>query len=139
MFDSQTIQIQGTTSTVLFSPWFPRGGDYGIFTVEVTSMGFTTGGGVELKLSVAMFTKNTSDPGDPANPAAGGVALTDFARTTTGRTSVDFKYNYGTSPAFPGFLELVRYRFTLSGTSTTNTSWATFRMLPPIWYDNVKV
>jgi hypothetical protein len=35
-----------------------------------------------------------------------------------------------------GFKELVRYKFILSG-GTSGTSWATFRMLSPVWYDKV--
>jgi hypothetical protein len=134
MYDSQTIQMTGTASTEVYSPWFPRGGDYGLFTLEVTAMGKNAG---TLTLAVAMYHKNTSEAGDPALPAAGGVALTDFDLTAVGRVTVDFKNGYGSSPAFGGFKELVRYKFTLSGVSTTNTSWATFRMLSPVWYDAV--
>lgn len=126
MFDSQTITMQGTTSTVLLSPWFPRGGDYGAFTLEVTSLGGS------VTLAVAMLGKNTSDTGDGTQ-----VTTLSFQRTATGRTTVDFANGVGSSPTFPGFKELVRYQFTLSGGAASTTSWATFRMLPPVWYDKV--
>lgn len=129
MFDSQTIQVQGTASTVLYSPWFPRGGDYGIFTLEVTSMG-----GTGPKLEVALFSKNSSEVGDPAQ----AITTLAFDLVAVGRKSIDFKNGAGVSPAFGGFKELVRFQFTLSGTgATTTTSWATFRMLQTVWYDKV--
>ena len=128
MFDAQTIQMQGTTSTVVYSPWFPRGGDYGLFTLEVAVIG---GAGTPT-LSVALFHKNTSETGD------GSLATTlSFSLTSATRTSVDFSNGAGSSPTFGGFKELVRYKFTLSGGSANITSWATYRMLAPVWYDKV--
>lgn len=126
MFDSQTIQMQGTTSTVLYSPWFPRGGDYGLFTLEVTGLGGS------VTLAVALYSKNTSEAGDPASP----VTTLTFQLTTATRTTVDFANGSG-SPTFGGFKELVRYKYTLSGGASNSTSWATFRMLSPVWYDKV--
>lgn len=133
MFDSQTIQMVGTTSTVLYSPWFPRGGDYGLFTLEVAAI--QPGGGSGLKLTAVLLHKNASDPGD-GSAAVGGTAG-NIERTSAGRTTIDYTKDIGSSPAFGGFKELVRYQFTLSGSSTTGTSWATFRMLAPVWYDKV--
>ena len=128
MFDAQTIQMQGTTSTDVYSPWFPRGGDYGLISLEVAVIG---GAGTPT-LAVALFHKNTSDTGD------GSLATTlSFSRTAAGRTSVDFSNGAGASPTFAGFKELVRYKFTLSGGAVNITSWATFRMLAPVWYDKV--
>lgn len=130
MFDSQTIQMQGTTATTLYSPWFPRGGDFGLFTIEATSMG-----GTSLTLTAVLVHKNASDPGDGA-PVDGNI--TDLKRSAVGRETIDFyngRVNSGTP--FGGFKELVRYKFTLSGGATSTTSWATFRMLPTTWYDKV--
>ena len=131
MFDSQTIQMQGTTSTVLYSPWFPRGGDYGIFTLELVGVG---GSGTPT-LTIALLHKNASDPGD-GDPAATGSGST-ISRTTAGRTSLDLAAGTGGTSAMVGFKELVRYQFTISGGATNITSWATFRMLAPVWYDKV--
>lgn len=126
MYDAQTIQMQGTTATDIYSPWFPRGGDYGLFTLEVAAIG----GAGPPTLTVAMVQKNSSDPGN-------GDAITTYSisRTAAGRTTIDFAA--GGSPTFSGFEELVRYKFTLSGGSANITSWATFRMLAPVWYDKV--
>ncbi len=128
MFDSQTIQMQGTTSTDLYSPWFSRGGDYGLFTVEVVAIG----GGGTVTMAVAMIQKNASDTGD----GSGLSGVSAISRTTAGRTTKDFQAGVDSS-AFAGFKELVRYKFTISGGSSGVTSWATFRMLPPTWYDKV--
>jgi len=128
MFNAQTIQMQGTTATDVYSPWFPRGGDYGQLTLEVAVIG---GAGTPT-LAVALFHKNASETGD------GALATTlAFSRTSAGRTSVDFYNGAGASPTFGGFKELVRYKFTISGGSAGITSWATFRMLAPVWYDKV--
>jgi hypothetical protein len=67
------------------------------------------------------------------NPA--GTGYTPPALTAPGRQSQDIK-NTGLT-VFNGFKELVRYQFTLSGVGTTNTSFMTFRVLPPVWYDKV--
>lgn len=128
MFDSQTIQCQGTTATTVYSPWFPRGGDYGIFTVEVASFSASH---ANFSLSVQMIHKNSDEVGDTGS--GGGTVGSAFSVVSTGgpRTSSDIT---------AGFKELVRYKFTLQYITTgTGTNWAIFRMLPPIWYDAVKV
>jgi len=131
MYDAQMIQLQGTNSanpsTVLFSPWFPRGGDYGIFTLEVVKMSGTTSA---FKLKVEFVHKNTSDPGDGGSP----IASTDI--TIDGSEGATREQKDVTA----GFKELVRYKYTLTTTdspATTTTMWATFRMLAPVWYDKV--
>lgn len=129
MFDSQTIQMQDTTSVSLYSPWFPRGGDYGLFTLEVTAIG---GGGTPT-LTVEVYNKNSTDTGD-GSLAAGNMS---FSRTTVGRTTVDYANGQGSTPAMAGFEELVRYKFTISGGAANETTWATYRMLAPAWYDKV--
>lgn len=126
MFDSQTIQMQGTTPTALLSPWFPRGGDYGLFTLEVTAIG---GSGTPA-LTVTMVVKDSDTAGEGTEYT--GLSI---SRTAVGRGTVDFAGGAG-SPAFAGFLPLVRYKFTLAGGSS-DTSWVTFRMLSPVWYDKV--
>lgn len=131
MFDSQTMQIQGTTATDLFSPWFPRGGDYGIFTMEMTSKGASAG---TLTLTARLYHKNAAETGDGTEVPG---AISSLALSSTGRTFFDYKNGGGTTPFFQGFKELVRYKFSLTGSGTTNTSWVTFRMLPVTWYDKV--
>lgn len=131
MFNAQTIHLQGTAlanpSTVLLSPWFPRGGDYGIFTVEVEKMSDTTAG---FSLKVELLHKNVVDTGN-------GVLVANSAITVPGNVvspSRSFK------DIVAGFKELVRYQFTLTTTASppaTTSLWATFRMLSPVWYDRV--
>jgi len=128
MFDSQTIQMYEDTPTVLLSPWFPRGGDYGLFTLDVTSIG---GDGTPA-LTVTMVHKDSDTAGEGTEYT--GLSI---SRSTPGRETVDFESGEGT-PAFGGFKQLVRYKYTLSGSGgTAITSWMTFRMLSPIWYDKV--
>lgn len=89
MFDSQTMQMQGAVSTTLLSPWFPRGGDYGLFTLEVTSVG---AGGGTVTLTAKLRHKNASDTGDGSDV---GGSITSLNRSTAGRTTVDFSNGSG--------------------------------------------
>jgi hypothetical protein len=126
MLASQTIPTQGDQETILLSPWFPRGGDYGLFTLEVTAIGGTG----TPTLTVTMVVKDSDEAGEGTEYT--GLSI---ARTSVGRTTVDFANGAG-SPAFGGFKQMVRYRFKLSGGST-GTTWVTFRMLAAVWYDKV--
>jgi len=133
MFDAQTINLRAdgtpTPSTSFYSPWFPRGGDYGIFTVEVAK--FSDSSSSNLKLSVDLAQKNSATPGSGTDMTLTGFEVAGNATGASLRDSKDVT---------DGFLELVRYKFTLScsGTPTTGTQfWATFRMLAPVWYDKV--
>ncbi len=117
MFDSQTIQMNGTTTVKLLSPWFPRGGDYAMFTMEVTA------GAGTYQLLVTARHKNASETGDGT-----AVGPTTLFLTAPGRKTVDFT---------SGFKEMVRYEFELSGGTANVTTWATFRMLAAAWYDKV--
>jgi hypothetical protein len=124
MYDAQTITCADTTATNVYSPWFPRGGDYGLFTLEVSSMSSSSS---TLSLTVQMIHKNSAEAGD------GGSVGSSFSRTGS---------NYGATPRTTGtitagFKELVRYKFTLALSSGSGQNWAIFRMLPPIWYDAV--
>lgn len=130
MFDAQTIQKFGSgADTVVYSPWFPRGGDYGVFTMEVVAIG----GSNSPTLAVGLVQKNSDETGD-GDPVPTGTV--NFERTSAGRTSVDFTAGMGAG-AFAGFEQLVRYEFTLSGGASNETSYVTFRMLAPVWYDKV--
>jgi hypothetical protein len=103
----------------VFSPWFPRQGDNATFTIEtVEQNGNPT-------LSVSAFTKNSEDAGDGSD-ADGGTSLT--ASTTAGERDSDTWAQK--------FKELVRYEFTIT-TSSGSGEWILFRMLPPVWFDDV--
>ena len=129
MFEAQTITAHDDTATELYSPWMPRGGDYGLFTLEIAALGAA---GTSVTLEVEMVHKDSDTPGDGTD-----IDSLSISRTATGRETVDFGAGEG-SPGFGGFEELVRYKFTLTpSASTSGTSWATFRMLSPVWYDAV--
>jgi hypothetical protein len=122
MYDAQNLQCTDTTGTTVYSPWFPRGGDYGLFTVELVAISGTS---ANLKLSTQLIHKNASQPGE-GDPV--GAAIERTASTGAGRQTAEIS---------AGFKELVRYKFTLALSSGTGTNWAVFRVLPPAWYDKV--
>jgi hypothetical protein len=118
-----TLIFQGTT---VFSPWFPRGGDF----VTVTAELIAKSGGT---LKIELFHKNANDPGDGANVDTAGTpkSITFNNPTPPVRTSTD----WAKSATIAGLKELVRYKFTMTG---SGSEWMLFRMLPPVWYDKVE-
>jgi hypothetical protein len=127
MFDSQTILAASTAATVLYSPWFPRGGDHAIFGLEVQGWSESNAG---TKLKIEVFHKKREDSGDGA---IAGVSGTDHITiesddSTPWRSTRDW--------GSVGFYDLVRFKITFTANSATQ--WAIFRILAPIWYDSVK-
>lgn len=130
MIDAQTLVTTGagTSSVTLFSPWFPRGGDYATFTAEVAAIA-----GTGAKLTVRAFHKNADETGDGTDvDTTTKIELT--AASTPPRQSATWPVQESSTQK--GFEQLVRYQFKLEATS--GTAYATFRMLSPIWFDNVK-
>lgn len=119
MFQAQLL-MAGTT---VYSPWFKRGGDILRATLDYIAQ---TGGNT---FTVTVFTKNESDTGDGTDAESG---KTIQVTTTLGRSTTEW-----VSTASVGLKELVRYRFAMA--NTVSTGWAMFRMLPPVWFDAVKV
>ena len=115
MFQAQYLPA----GTVILSPWFPRGADYMVATVEVAACDATS-----TVLTVKVLTKEKDAFGD-------GTPLTtpSFTQTNAGRTSVTF----GGSTSAAGMKDLVRYSF-----EVTTGVWVLFRMLPPSWFDAIK-
>ncbi|MBK8101708.1 MAG: hypothetical protein IPK26_31890 [Planctomycetes bacterium] len=127
MIDAQTLVTTGAgaSSVILFSPWFQRGGDYATFTAEAVALA-----GTGAKLTVRAFHKNAEDTGDGVDVnSATTIELTTATRTPATWPVQD-------TSTVKGFKQLVRYQFKLEATS--GTAYATFRMLSPIWFDNVK-
>ena len=122
MYDAQNLQCTDTAATVVYSPWFPRGGDYGLFTIELIAI---SGSSANLSLSTQLMHKNASETGDGVSV---GSAIIRTASAGAGRYSSDIT---------AGFKELVRYQFTLQLSSGSGTNWAVFRTLAPTWYDKV--
>ena len=61
------------------------------------------------------------------NESGAGTALTGTITTTSTGRDVQ---------TWTGVKELVRYKFKVNALATS--AWALFRMLPPIWYDDVE-
>jgi hypothetical protein len=76
-------------------------------------------------LSVHLFHKAAEDAGDGTD-VNGAITISASA---VGRT---------TATAWGGLEDLVRYRFTLTP-GGEEPSWLLFRMLPPNWFNSVKV
>ena len=118
MFDAQYLP-QGS---IVYGPWFPRQGDSVTCTLDMVAISGA------ITLTVELFTKNTEDQGDGENadPSSPTTAITASA---TGRASATW---IGTDSEGPK--ELVRYKFS----STGSGGWFLFRMLDPVWFDDVK-
>jgi hypothetical protein len=116
MFEAQLLIVKSSAYKI-FSPWFPRQGDNAMFTVEtVKQNGSPT-------LSVKAFTKNSEDT-DDGTATTGGPTLTASA-TAGGRDTDTWSQNLE---------ETVRYEYEISGDAG---DWILFRMLPPVWFDDV--
>jgi hypothetical protein len=129
MYDAQTMLVQGNGNTSFYGPWFPRGGNYGIFSLEVVALGVDG----TPNLRVTLMEKNASDAGNGQD-----VSGVTFERASVGIASTDYSFDVEAS-GFQGFEELIRYRYELviTGGSGSATNWVTFRMLSPSWYDKV--
>jgi hypothetical protein len=117
MFPGQWIHADVADTTTLYSPWFPRGGDQGIFTYEVMVI---IGGGA---FSVDVLDKNTEDTGN------GSSASASFAQVGT--------TTFYKSGVISNLEELVRFRFVLA--AETNAATVLFRMLAPTWFSRAGV
>ena len=121
MFEAQTIYMQGGTATTLKGPWQRRGADFGRFTLELVNASSTSSG---LLMVTNIFHKNESDAGEGALTGS-GMVRTGANLASAPRVTVDYT---------AGFKELWRYVFVIAG---TGTDWAQFRMLEPVWYDEL--
>ena len=113
MLIGQTIMVNGTAITTVFSPWFLRQGNAATFGIEILA---ASNG----KVTVTVQTKNSEDP-DPGSPATGGTFLQSGVGRNTGR-------NHDLD-------ELVRYKLEVQGLASGD-GFAHFRMLEPIWEHN---
>ncbi len=119
MFDAQYLP-QGTT---VYSPWFPRQGDSVTCTLDIVAISGST------NLTVELYTKNSEDEG-PGENADDTISITgNSAGQATPKTWVGVS---GTGAKGPK--ELVRYKFS----SASGSGWYLFRMLDPVWFDDVK-
>ena len=97
----------------LYSPWMGRQGDNIIVTIERIASDF--------QLSVEVFHKNSDETGNG---------------TKLGLTALDASSNGVFSKEFNDVKELVRYKYVPR--SSDSRDLAFFRMLEPVWFDEVK-
>jgi hypothetical protein len=105
-----------TGGAIYYSPWFPRQGNAFRVVIEV----LRASSEANVALSCVVQTKNNENADSSAS------TLTTFSPTITANTV--------SSASVEGCLELVRYQFTVTG--TTSTRWLHFRSDPPIWLPN---
>lgn len=118
MFQAQLLISNATTSGArVYSPWFPKGGDNMLATVEIIAVNGTTP-----TLTIEVFSKAKTTTGD------GSIVGSATGVTALGRTTLT---------QFSGLNELVRYRFD-PGLTAVAGNWILFRMLPPVFFDTVK-
>jgi hypothetical protein len=124
MFDAQLLFCGSVPATGIkvYSPWFPRQADHLRASLEVVQINGAT-------IKVEVFTKNSEDGGDGADADSGGGSF--ISTNVVGRTTTEW-YSTGTI----ALLEMVRYRFTVTGATTAH--WVLFRMLAPVWFNAVK-
>ena len=121
MFEAQYVHYSDGANTVLYSPWYPKGGGNARFTLDLVQQ-------QDADILVQVCTKTTEETGEGPNL----VAMTPSTATSTmGQTT------YKTT-GDATILELVRYKFTVGPPDTETDGYVLFRMLAPVWFDDVK-
>jgi hypothetical protein len=132
---AENVNTDGSTvvsdESIVYSPWFPRGGNAGTIATEilVISRAATDGSSSSTpKLEMTVQTKNT----DQADSAATDKGSAESA--STGAMKVE-------PSVATGLLELVRIKFRLYDSESINpflprTFYVVFRALNPSWETN---
>lgn len=123
MFEAQLLIAKAGSDVLIYSPWFPRQGDYLRATVEV--LGISS---ANCTLQTTVYSKNSEDTSDGVVVNAGTV----ITQTATGRTTEEWNPATGT-----GLKQLVRYRYKVSQSGSA-LEWVLYRVLVPVWFDAVK-
>jgi hypothetical protein len=113
MLIGQSVIAPTTPGAVYFSPWFPRQGDACTAVLEILK---TSGGAFSLSCEVQTKNQEQSD----ASATVLATIAASAVGTATGLVS--------------GCRELVRYKFTATGTSAQQ--WIHFRSNAPQWQPN---
>lgn len=108
--------IAPTTGATYYTPWFPRGADSFVAVIEV----LRSSSSANLTFTCAGQTKNNEE--------------TDQAATTFTSFTVTSTAGAVSRQLYAGSKELVRYKFTVTGTGATQ--WVHFRSNSPIWQRN---
>lgn len=111
MWMNTQIVALNTTAQTYYTPWFPKGSDNGIFTME--KLLDTINGGI----TVSVVHKNREDEGSAPATAATFASLAG---------------NFYEAPC-EGLKEMVRFKITF--TASAAGQGAIFRFLAPTWYD----
>lgn len=110
----------------VYSPWMPRQGDNMIITVELITNNSSS-------VTIEVYQKNSEQTGEgfafPNEDDGGGTP--DPAQTVTESTAGNRE-----SGTYTGVMELVRYKIIGGGSSAGDR--ILFRMLPIVWFDDVK-
>jgi hypothetical protein len=134
MFIGQTLVVQkiGTNSypTTMYTPWFARGGDEGVFTMEVLALSQYMASTSDAQIKMTIETKK-ADEGDSGADPVGNTYIT--AQNDGGSVPVTVTVN-----SSAGLLELVRLKIELSETEsdTTTMVFSVARVLAPQWVTN---
>lgn len=131
MFDSQIVIAKGTDYS-LFGPWMSRGGDYLQATLNIVAVNGASG---SPKLTVKIYTKNSEDPGDGSDSSSSTTVKIEESDVGVFSAIWRSGAGAGSSGANANLDELIRYHYTISGTSG---HWLAFRMLSPVWFDSVQ-
>lgn len=120
MFEAQYLFGNNT----VYSPWMSRSGDNMVVTVDLIAVN-----GTGMDVTIEVYQKNSEQTGDGfAFPNEGPGSLTP-------ETVVEDTAGQQESGTFSGVMELVRYKITAGG---TGSDYVLFRMLPIVWFDDVK-
>ncbi|MEZ4495176.1 MAG: hypothetical protein R3C29_17910 [Dehalococcoidia bacterium] len=116
MFSLQLLYLKSATYK-LYSPWMERQGNYLAVLLSMDQFSGTP------RLGLDVFHKDRNEAGDGAS--VGGTPITITASVIPGNTVVS------------GLKELVRYEFTIYGSSVSGTTgdWFLFRVLDPVWWE----
>lgn len=111
---------------VIYSEWFPRGGDNAVLRAEKIDHSGTT---ISVKFNV--YTKNADDTGDGASVTDGvGTAYElKIDQASSGIQELVIESQGSTQ----GFEELLRVKATVSGSS--GDDWLLGRLFPPVFYE----
>ncbi len=113
MLIGQTVLVPSSPGALYFGPWMPRQGDAFTAVLEILR---DSGGAYSVQCDVE--TKNMEAPDSSASTL--GTVTGTAVGTTTGLVT--------------GCLELVRYKFRT--TATSSNQWVHFRTDAPIWQPN---
>jgi hypothetical protein len=114
MWMNTQIVALNTTAQTYYTPWFPKGADNGVFTLEKI---LDTISGTAF--AVRVFTKNKEDEGSLPGSAVGTFAV------------------LGSSAFYEADCSELKdlVRFEIKFTAASAGQGVIFRFLPPTWYD----